>query len=94
MSTVKPYIFTSQPVNTWYCPICNFYVYNSKQQCSKCFTQKPRQILTQRVEFTDEKFDKEMSEYYRQQHLQAQTACSKCKIEGKDNKNNNCWKYN
>jgi len=87
----------SNPKNSWYCPVCDFYVFNTKTQCKKCLTQKYK--TTNISSSYDPYFDKQICEYFQQSHLDRKTACSKCKNEGRIfNKdpmlsNHNCWKY-
>ena len=85
------------PKNSWHCSLCNFYVFNSKTRCNKCFTQKPES----KPLFTsyDPEFDKKVCEYYKQSYLESETTCTRCRSEGrifnKENmkSNHNCWKY-
>lgn len=90
------------PKNTWHCSICDFYVFNTKQKCDKCLTQKPKpKCLTQPKYNTsyDPCFDKTVCEYFQTKLLEEKTSCTKCKNEGRIyNKepmmsNHNCWKY-
>ncbi len=84
-----------QPKNTWYCNKCDFYVFNSKPQCSKCLTNRPTQTLVS----YDPQFDESVCDFLQQQHLQEKTNCGRCKTEGRvyNNEplksNHNCWKY-
>jgi len=50
---------SSNLTNTWKCPKCNFDVFNSKLQCSKCLTKKPEKYKTVLGRFTHAGFDNE-----------------------------------
>lgn len=82
--------------NTWHCSVCDFYVFNTKSQCNKCLTQKPK---TNSYSSYDPYFDKQICGYFNQSYLESKTSCEKCKNEGrKFNKDpmlsiHNCWKY-
>lgn len=81
--------------NTWYCSVCDFYVFNSKLQCKKCLTKKP---VVYNVSY-DPKFDEMICNYFRCSELERKTECKRCINEGRlFNKDpmlsvHNCWKY-
>jgi hypothetical protein len=82
--------------NTWYCSICDFYVFNTKTHCNKCLTPKPQ---TNIFSSYDPDFDKKCVIFFQQSRLEEKTTCGRCINEGrifnKDNMktNHNCWKY-
>ena len=83
----------SIPKNTWYCSVCDFYVFNTKPQCNKCAMKRPK------TKSYDIGFDEKICDYFQQTRLEEKTTCIKCKNEGrifnKDpmKSNHNCWKY-
>lgn len=88
--------------NTWYCSVCDFHVFNTKSQCNKCLTQKPKPkpiLQTNKNSSYDPEFDKEICQYFNSRYLESRTTCTVCKKEGrvfnKDHilSNHNCWKY-
>ena len=87
MSTLK---------NTWHCSVCDFYVFNTKSQCNKCLTQKPK--INSYLSY-DPDFDRNICEYFNKSYLESKVTCEKCKNEGRIfNKEpmlsvHNCWKY-
>ena len=86
------------PKNTWHCSVCDFYVFNTKQQCNKCLTKKP-QNNTRFTTSYDPEFDKEIQKYFQQKRLESKTSCSVCMNEGRTfnyepmRSSHNCWKY-
>ena len=81
------------PKDTWHCSVCNFYVFNKKTECKKCYTKKPNTTPY------DPSFDKEVCSYFKSVNLDSETACLRCRREGRMfNKDpmksaHNCWKY-
>lgn len=90
----------SQLKNTWYCATCNFYVFDTKQECKKCLQKKPEKNKNTISDvYYDKEFDEEMNNFHKQQKLESKTFCSRCRREGRIfNKEpmksvHNCWKY-
>ncbi len=87
---------TIQPKNTWYCSVCDFYVFDLKLECNKCSSKRPK---SRRVVSHDPLFDEIVCEFFKQEELEQKTNCGRCKTEGRiyNNEplksNHNCWKY-
>lgn len=98
-------MYKKEKENCWYCPNCDFYVFNSKSQCKKCSESKPvnssKSInkINQYYRAELGVFEKNLNEYGKKKYMESKTSCGRCRSEGRTYNcepmvsYHNCWKY-